>query len=172
MSEPESVIVGTIGRPHGLRGEVTVRPRTDSVEVRFATGATVRLDDRELTVSRHSWVQGHLVVAFDGIGDRSAAEGLRGRDLWAYAGQEALEEDEFRDLALIGLAVVDPDGVALGEVVGIEHPPAQDLLVIRTPSGDRLVPFVSQLVPEVDPVAGRVVVTPIPGLLSEVPDED
>lgn len=172
MSEPESVIVGTIGRPHGLRGEVTVRPRTDSVELRFADGASLQLDGRALTVSRHSWVQGRLVVAFDGIGDRSAAEGLRGCDLWAYAGEEALDDDEYRDRALIGLVVVDPDGVARGEVVGIEHPPAQDLLVIRTPAGDRLVPFVSELVPEVDPAAGRIVVNPIPGLLSEVPDAD
>ncbi len=172
MSEPELVIVGTIGRPHGLRGEVTVRPRTDSVELRFAAGASLRLDDRVLTVNRHSWVHGRLVVAFEGVSDRSAAEGLRGRDLWASAGEEALDEDEFRDRALVGLAVVDADGTALGEVVGVEHPPAQDLLVIRTPAGDRLVPFVSELVPEVDPAAGRIVVNPIPGLLSEVPDAD
>ena len=59
-------------------------------------------------------------------------------------------------------------------MIRVEHPPAQDLLVVRTPSGDRLVPFVSALVPEVDPAAGRVVIDPIPGLLSDgdADDED
>ncbi len=168
----DQVIVGTVGRAHGLRGQVTVRPRTDSVAERFAPGATVTAGDRRLTVSGHGLQQGRLVVWFEGVTDRTAAEALRGVDLWAEGVPEAIGADEFHDSELIGLAAVAPDGRALGEVVAVEHPPLQDLLVVRTPSGDRLVPFVVALVPEVDPVGGRVVIDPIPGLLEDVPDED
>ena len=169
---PDQVVVGTIGRPQGIRGQVTVRPRTDMPELRFAPGATLLAGGRELTVTGHSMTQGRLVVAFAGITDREAAESLRGLDLWAEVGTVDLEEDEFHDTDLIGLTAVDPSGTVLGEVVGVDHPPAQDLLVVRTPGGDRLVPFVTALVPLVDPAAGRLVIEPIPGLLSEADDED
>lgn len=168
----EQVIVGTVGRPQGVRGEVTVRPRTDAVAERFAAGATLHTDARTLRVTGHSFVQGRLVVAFEGVADRDAAEALRGLELWAEAGGTVLDEDEYHDTDLIGLAAVDTFGNPLGQVVAVEHPPAQDLLVVRTPSGDRLVPFVAALVPQVDAAAGRVVIDPIPGLLSEVDDED
>lgn len=166
------MIVGTIGRAHGLRGQLTVRPRTDSVEERFAPGAVVVADGRTLTVAGHSYAQGRLVVWFAGITDRTSAEELRGVDLWVEGVPEVIGEDEFHDSELIGLAAVAPDGRMLGEVVAVEHPPLQDLLVVRTPNGDRLVPFVAALVPEVDPAAGRVVIDPIPGLLDEVSDAD
>ena len=168
----DQVIVGTVGRAHGLRGQVTVRPRSDAVEDRFAPGAALTVSGRTLTVTRHSWQQGRLVVAFADVGDRTAAEALRGLDLWADGPSEVVEEDEFHDTELIGLAAVDPSGTALGEVVAVRHHPAQDLLVVRTPAGERLVPFVAELVPEVDPAAGRLVIDPIPGLLDEVPDAD
>ena len=168
----DQVIVGTVGRAHGLRGQVTVRPRTDAVEDRFAPGARLTAGGRQLTVTAHSWQQGRLVVGFAGIGDRTAAEALRGLDLWADGAAEAAGDDEFHDTELIGLTAVDPFGSTLGEVVAVRHHPAQDLLVVRTPSGERLVPFVEALVPEVDPAAGRLVIDPIPGLLAEVPDAD
>ena len=168
----EQVIVGTVGRAHGLRGQVTVRPRTDSVEQRFAAGAVVTTQGRPLTVTGHSWLNGVLLVSFDQVGDRTSAEALRGAELWAEGIAEPTEPDEYADLALIGSSVVAPDGTVLGSLVAVQHNPAQDLLVVRTASGDRLVPFVEALVPEVDLGARRIVVNPIPGLLSEVEDAD
>lgn len=166
------VIVGTIGRPQGLRGEVTVRPRTDQIETRFAAGAVLVAEGRTLTVVTHSMVQGKLVVAFDGVADRASAEALRGVELWVDSTEDALADGEYHDASLIGLPVVTPDGEAVGTIAAVEHPPAQDLLVVRTAHGNRLVPFVTELVPNVDLAQGRVVIVPIPGLLSEVPDED
>lgn len=170
MNEP--VIVGTVGKPHGLRGEVLVRPRTDEVAERFAAGASLRVGEQELEVSGHSLQQGRLVVRFAGVSDRSSAEALRGLDVWAKIASEATDEDEFHDLELIGLRVEDLAGAELGRVIAIQHHPAQDLLVIKTESGERLVPFVAALVPTVDPAAGRLVVNPIPGLMAELPDAD
>ncbi|MCC6496548.1 MAG: ribosome maturation factor RimM [Propionibacteriaceae bacterium] len=168
----EQLIVGTIGRAHGLRGQVTVRPRTDSIAERFAPGAVLQAGGRSLTVAAFNLQQGRLVVAFTEVTDRSAAEDLRGLDLTAIGVPDALEADEYHDTELIGLAAVDPAGNSLGDVVAVHHNPTQDLLVLRTPGGERLVPFVTYLVPEVDPAAGRVVINPIPGLLTEVPDAD
>ncbi len=168
----QQVIVGTVGRPHGLRGEVTVRPRTDRVEERFAVGAELLLDGRALTVSSRNQTQGRLVVAFAGVTDRAGAEELRGCDLWADADDEPLADEEYADVALIGSSAFDPSGELLGEVIGVHHNPSQDLLVVRTAAGERLVPFVAELVPEVDPANQRLVINPIPGLLSEVPDAD
>lgn len=166
------IIVGTVGRPQGLRGQVTVRPRTDQIEARFAPGTELSADGRTLSVISHALVQGKLVVTFAGVGDRGAAEALRGTELWAEAGEDDLDEGEFHDASLIGLSVVTPEQQQVGTIVAVEHPPAQDLLVVRTPHGDRLVPFVAELVPEVDVDRGVAVIVPIPGLLSEVPDAD
>lgn len=167
----EQVIVGTVGRAHGLRGQVSVRPRTDNIERRFAAGTVLTAAGRPLTVASHGQQGGKLIVGFAEITDRAGAEALRGIDLWAE-GDIDTADGEFHDTALIGLAAVDPAGERLGEVIAIQHHPAQDLLVLRTPAGERLVPFVAALVPEVDPAAGRLVIDPIPGLLTEIADAD
>jgi 16S rRNA processing protein RimM len=75
------------------------------------------------------------------------------------------DPDEFHDFQLVGLSVVDVAGEQLGEVVRVEHGPAADLLVVRLTDGrEALVPFVRAIVPTVDVSAGRVVLTPPPGL--------
>ena len=73
--------------------------------------------------------------------------------------------DEFHDHQLVGLRVESLDGEPLGEVTGIEHAPSSDLIVVRRPGGGTaLIPFVRQIVPEVDVPGGRVVVDPPGGL--------
>jgi 16S rRNA processing protein RimM len=176
------VVVGRVGKPHGIRGEVTLDVRTDEPERRFAPGTTLRAEapagaDRRpatLTVARARWHQSTLLVAFEEIEDRNAAEAVRGTVLHATLGRDETPEDpdEYYDHQLVGLAVVDLDGTALGEVKAVVHGSAQDLLTVRTADGrDALVPFVSALVPEVDLAAGRLVVADRPGLVSPFPDE-
>jgi 16S rRNA processing protein RimM len=175
------VVVGRIGKPHGLRGEVTVDVRTDEPERRFAPGSTLRAEPppgsvsslRSLTVAGSRQHQAVLLVSFEELTDRTAAEGARGIVLHATipAGQSPDDPDEYYDHQLVGLAAYDVDGTALGTVAGLVHGGAQDLLRVETPDGrEALVPFVKALVPEVDLAGGRVVIADRPGLVTPLPD--
>jgi 16S rRNA processing protein RimM len=180
------LVVARIGRAHGLRGEVTVEVHTDVPERRFVRGAVLHVPDggrqRELaaagrpttlTVTGARNHNGILLLTFAEVPDRTVAEALRDVLLEADVPEadDVVEPDAWYEHQLVGLSVVDPAGTQLGEVVGLQDRPAQDLLVVRTPAGERLVPFVHALVPVVDPVAGRVVVDAPPGLLDDVIDE-
>ena len=164
------LIVGQIARPHGVRGEVVVEVRTDEPQERYAVGSVLQTDPTvagPLTVVESRPHQGRFLVTFDGIADRDAADGLRGVLLCVDSADvpPSDDPDEFSDHELVGLRARTPAGEDLGEVVRIEHAPANDLLVLRRPDGgSALVPFVKAFVPEVDVAGGRVVLTPPDGL--------
>lgn len=164
------VVVGRIGRPHGIRGELAVEPRTDEPEARFAVGSVLITDPAAagpLTVNSVRWHKDWLLVSFDGYADRTVAEGLRGVLLCVDTADlpEPEDPDEFHDHQLVGLAAVADDGEKLGEVVRVEHALGSDLLHVRLTGGKTvLVPFVKAIVPEVDVAGGRVVLTPPDGL--------
>jgi len=177
------VVVGRVGKPHGIRGEVTVDVRTDEPGLRFADGAVLRAVPpkgsasplRALTVESARWHQSTLLVAFEEIPDRNSAEAARGILLYADIDADATPDDpdEFYDHQLIGLAAYDVDGTHLGEVTALMHGGAQDLLTIRTPDRrDALVPFVKALVPEVDLAGKRVVIADRPGLVTPLEDDE
>ncbi|MCT2277593.1 ribosome maturation factor RimM [Micromonospora chalcea] len=175
------LVVGRIGKPHGIRGEVTVEVRTDEPEARFAPGSVLTTESGvtpsepgawrvppTLTVEAARWHQGRLLVAFEGVLERDVAEALRNTLLGVDSADVAPPEDpeEFHDHQLVGLAVVTRDGEHVGEVARIDHAPASDMLVLRRPEGrTALVPFVKAIVPEVDLAGGRVVVDLPGGLL-------
>ena len=170
--EEHLLVVGRIGKPQGIKGEVTVQVRTDDPDSRFAAGAGLLTDPAErgpLTVAASRWQNGRLVVAFDGVGDRNAAETLRGTLLQVDARTlpPPEDEDEFHDHVLRGMAAELVDGTRLGEVVDVLHLPHGDVLVVRRgDTGDEvLVPFVKAMVPVVDVPGRRVQVDPPKGLL-------
>jgi 16S rRNA processing protein RimM len=172
------VIVGRVGRPHGIRGEVVVGVRTDEPDLRFAVGASLDAGptaDGEtaptqiLRVDGKRWHSGQLLIAFAGITDRTAAGELTGS--WLSVDSSQLppppDPDEFRDHELIGLSVRTSAGQAVGVVTDVLHH-GQDLLVVRRAadqSEEYLIPFVKAIVPEVDVAAGVLVIDPPPGLL-------
>ena len=164
------LVVGQISRPHGVRGEVAVQIRTDDAETRFAAGSVLLTDPAAgpLTVAAARWHQGRLLVCFAEIADRTAAERYRGIELLVEVDPDAQPEDagEYYDRQLVGLRAVTVAGDDIGPVREVLHLPAQDVLVVADGAGGQaLIPFVSEIVPEVDLAAGVVRVDPPPGLL-------
>lgn len=169
MPTNADVVVGRIGRAHGLRGEVGVEVRTDVPEVRFAVGRTVFLADGDSLVVESSRPHGRvLLVTFEGVSDRTAAEALRGQLLFVEADDVVAmtEPDTYFDHQLIDLMVHDPHGLLLGKVSEVVHLPGQDLLAVTLEAGDEvLIPFVSEIVTNVDLAAGVLTVDAPEGLL-------
>lgn len=161
-------LVARVGKAHGLRGEVTVQVHTDSPEERFVPGAVFADEAGQTAYTLRSarLHNGIWLLAFEGTNDRSAAEALRGVRLHVPEdGDDEDDDDAWYEEDLVGLQVVDPSGAVLGTVTGLEVRPAQDLLGIALTDGRTgQVPFVAELVPEVDVNSGRVVVAAPPGL--------
>ncbi len=172
MSEPpfDTVVVGRIGRPHGVRGEVTVEVRTDDPDLRFVPGAVFATEPPSrgpVTITRVHWHGTTLLLGLDGVDSREAAEAVRNTELLVGVADlpEIEDPDSFYDHQLVGLTARLTDGSELGEVTAVRHE-AQDLLVVRrSDGGEALVPFVTAIVPTVDLAGGYLVVDPPEGLL-------
>ncbi len=174
------VVVGRIGKAHGIKGEVSVEPRTDEPERRFVVGAALAAarpngtDPHTLTIRSLRWHQERLLVVFEEIPDRNAAEASRGLVLRVTVDPSDSPDDpeEFYDHQLVGLAAFTTEGETVGEVTEVIHTSGQDLLAIRTPDGEALVPFVQALVPVVDLAGRRLEIADRPGLLTPLPDDE
>ncbi|MDO4243946.1 MAG: ribosome maturation factor RimM [Actinomyces sp.] len=164
--------VAVIGPAHALRGEVRLEIRTDNPRGRLAPGTVLPAEPAtgpaaagSLTVESLRFDGSRWFAVFAEAGDRNAAEALRGVRLLVDTDQAADEEDAWYAHELVGLRAVHVDGAELGEVVDVEPGVAQDRLVVRTGEGQKVaVPFVSALVPRVDPEAGVVAIDPPGGL--------
>ncbi len=165
------VCLGVVGRPHGVRGLVRIRPFTEDPRGIAAYGPlTDRKTGRVYEVSVANVAKGMVIARIEGIDDREAAEALGGVELWVSRGvlPEIDEEEAYYHHDIIGLKAVTGGGRAIGEVVGVENYGAGDLLELRTPDGRLvLVPFTRRCVPEVDIEGGRVVIEPQAGMLDE-----
>ena len=170
------VVVGRIGKPHGIRGEVTVDVRSDEPDRRFADGARLRAQAPRdaaavpayLTVARTRWHQGVLLVAFEEAGDRNSAETLRGTVLHVTLDPEETPEDpeEFYDHQLEGMTVSTSGGRVVGTVTEVLHTGAGELLAVRAGDGPEvLVPFVSAIVVSVSLADNAIEIDPPDGLL-------
>lgn len=170
------VVVGRIGRAQGLRGEVGVDVRTDVPEKRFAVGRALITDDphrASLVVAGSRWQGQRFIVRFEGILDRTAAEGLRGLQLECEVpiSEQADDPQEFFDWQLTGCDCVTVDGRPLGVVTEVIHLPGQDLLMVATSPTEAatatMVPLVAQIVPSVDIANHRIVLDPPAGLFGD-----
>jgi 16S rRNA processing protein RimM len=174
--------VGRLLKAHGLKGALKLELYTDDPAKRFVPGAVFSLQvpaaspwhGKTLELTELRWYNGHPVAFFEGVVDRTAAETLVKAILWidADVAAEEPEPDAWYDHQLVGLRALRDDA-EVGEVVRVEHLPAQDLLVVKTADrGEVLVPFVSAIVPTVDLAAGTVTLTPPAGLFEELPVAD
>ena len=164
------IVVGRIGKPHGVRGEVTVEPRTDEPQLRFADGAVLLTDTGSLRIESVRFHQGTPLVAFEGVLDRTGAEALRNTLLFIDTDNDVPSDDpdEFWDHELIGLAVVDESNNNIGSIADVLHLPGQDVLVVTKVNGaEALVPFVRDIVPAINREARTVVVRDPGGLFDD-----
>jgi 16S rRNA processing protein RimM len=154
----DRLVVGRIGRAHGLRGEVAVRFTSNRPE-RAEPGAVLHAGDRPLVVATSRPHQDRVLVRFEGIDDRTAAEALQGLELTAAPlGDEVeLGDDELWVHEIVGAEVRDRAGDVIGRVAAVEANPAHDLLVL---DGGALVPMVFV----VEQRDGVVVIDPPDGL--------
>jgi 16S rRNA processing protein RimM len=176
MAETLEVVVGVIGRAHGIRGDVTIDVRTDEPERRFAVGQVLRAEEgpRRFTVTAARDHSGRLLVHFAELADRTAAEAARSTVLVADVDPAELpeEEDAYYDHQLVGLSVLAADGSRVGTVRDVLHLPLQDTLEVDTPAGVRLVPFVAAVVPTVDLEARALHLADVVGLLEDADDDE
>lgn len=157
------LLVGRIGRAHGIAGEATIEVRSDEPEKRFALGAQLHSDEHGvLTITSGRVHNGILLLGFTGFTDRNQIEKLRNTLLYAEVDIDEAGEDtnDYHVLQLIGCSAYLESGELFGEVTDVINLPGQDLLAIKTPTHESLVPFVHQLVPIVDVKAKRLVVIP------------
>jgi 16S rRNA processing protein RimM len=173
--EPRRVLLGIVVGAHGVRGDVRIKSFTDEPT---DIGAYGPLSDE---AGRRSWriepravVRGAVVARMDGIGDRNAAEAIKGLRL--YVERTALPETaerEWYETDLLGLQVVGKDGTDFGRVLAFHDYGAGTSMEVSGATGGKslVVPFTDEAVPEVDLAARRVVIDPPPGLLGSDGDE-
>ncbi len=155
--------IGRIGKPHGLRGEVTVVITSDRPE-RTAPGAVWHLRTGPVTVRSARPHQTRWVVVLDGVGTREQAEALTGEVIQA----EAIHDpDALWVHELVGADVVTPDGTSWGSVVAVLSNPADDLLEL---DDGTLIPV--GFVTDSSDLPARLVVDPPEGLLVVDPSEE
>lgn len=159
MSE-ELMVAAVVGAARGLRGEVGLDVRTDRPDKVFEPGRVLTTDSKEfpeLTVESWSTQQGRFLAFFAEVASREDADALRGTSLLT---PPSAEEDAWYPDELRGLAAVDTLGNPLGTVKTLRLGSAQDLLVVEYEGRDVMVPFVTELVPQVLPAEGKVVIDP------------
>ncbi|NXY97390.1 ribosome maturation factor RimM [Streptomyces sp. BR123] len=167
------LVVARIGRAHGIKGEVTVEVRTDEPELRLAPGAVLLTEPAAtgpLTIETGRVHSGRLLLRFEGVKDRNGAEALRNTLLIAEVDPAELPEepDEYYDHQLIDLDVVLEDGTEVGRITEISHLPSQDLFIVERADGSEvMIPFVEEIVAEIDLEEQRCVITPPPGLIDD-----
>lgn len=162
------ISVGYVRRAHGTRGDVIVRVLTDNPD-RYAPGSEFLTDEpmaRRLVVESVREHNDGLIVGFEGMDDRDAAEQLQGVTLTIDRSQRReLANGEYWADDLEGLSVIDTAGRRLGTVTRVVLGEAQDRIVVRTDDGsDVEVPFVEAIVGEMHPSLGHLVVDPPEGL--------
>jgi 16S rRNA processing protein RimM len=167
------VLVGRISAAQGLRGEVRIASFTEIPEHIAAYGPLTDRTGRGVTIEALRVIKGSVLAArLAGVADRSAAEALKGVELYVEKSRlPAADDDEWYYDDLVGLRADGADGSALGKVVAVQNYGAGDLLEIRLADGGRtvLVPFTQAAVPEIDAKAGRIVVI-LPEEIEDRPD--
>ena len=160
------LVVGRIGRAHGVLGEATIEVRTDDADLRFAVGNAVTLENsKKLIIKSSRWHNQVLLLSFEGITDRNQIEELRDQLISAEVDTSAMAPGEYHYQQLIGSQVFLQSGDQVGVVGEIVKLPGQDLLSVDKGGSQVLVPMVKQIIISIDVAAKKIVINPPEGLL-------
>lgn len=160
-SSSNTIEIGFVARAHGVRGGLRVR-----ASEALAAADTLYLGGTPYKVVHASRDKDDWLVTVEGVADRDAAEALRGAVVAVDRAVVPVADDELLVADLVGCAVFDVAGAALGEVTGSFHSGAHEVLEVRRPDGGEfMLPFVDAMVKEVDVEARRIVCDPPPGLV-------
>lgn len=165
--ETEFIVIGQITKPHGVRGELRVKPYTDEPE-RFTWLERVYVGEtspRLMDVEQARVHQGMVLLKLTAVSDRDAADALRGEWLMVPEAEALpLEEGEYFLFQLEGLAVFSDEGEALGSIASVIETGANNVFVVRGEQGELLLPDIADVVQEIDFENGRMTVKLLPGL--------
>ncbi len=171
---PDTVIVGRVRKPHGVRGEVRIEVLSDNAD-RFVAGVELQLVPSELsrgltprtvTIERSRPDKGDLLVHFEGIEDRDAVEGWRGALLEVdRASVPAAEDGTYYYFELVGCRCHDRQAGDLGEIVDVLEDGGGLLLLTRHGDRELPIPFVNRFIEHIDIQAGRIELNLPPGLV-------
>jgi 16S rRNA processing protein RimM len=164
------ILVGRIGRTHGIRGDVFVNPETDAPEERFVEGRVLHLEapgrSGQVTIASVKFHQGRPIIGLEGVDTMEAAEALAGAELRIPEAElPPLPGDTYYRHDLVGCEVRDTKGRAIGRVTSVDGPIERSRLVIAGPRGEVMVPMVGGICVSVDPGSKVIVVDPPQGLL-------
>ena len=150
--------VGRISKAHGVKGALRVELLTDFPE-RFAAGSELDVGGRSMVVAGSEERNGGLIVRFQGVEDRTAAEELVGSYCTLpLAAAKPLAADHYYHFQLVGLRVFDLGGRELGQVDEVLTYAANDVLRVVAGKREVLIPMVKTVVDSIDPIEGRIIV--------------
>lgn len=169
MSQPERIIVGSIGGAYGVHGEVRIKSYTATPEdIESYSPLTSEDGAQSYALALIRPTKGGFIARIAEVASKEEADALKGTDLFARRDQlPSLPDDEFYHTDLIGLEVFDTGGAAMGKVKAVQNHGADDLLEVIAPgaSSTILLPFTRAVVPTVDLTAGKIIADPPEGLL-------
>jgi 16S rRNA processing protein RimM len=154
----ERLEVGYVARAHGVRGELRVHLHAAASTTLFDV-ERVWIGGREMAIAHARPTNAAILLTVEGIEDRDAAEALRGQTVEVERDAVPLAEGEFFLADLPGYEVVTQAGEAWGRVASV-LPGAQDLIIIRDDTVERMLPVVPEFIVSVDAAARRIVIEP------------
>jgi 16S rRNA processing protein RimM len=171
MRDSEELIpVGKIIGTHGIKGQMKLNSYSGNADsLSAARSVTLRSPKgslRELTLQSFNANSGKFIIGFKEFDDINLVESFQGYEICLKRGQlPALDDDEYYWSDLIGLKVITEDGTLLGTVADIFETGSSDIYVVKNEEREYLIPAIGDVIKDIDPVGGKIIVTPIDGLL-------
>lgn len=165
MSDDGLIVIGRLQKPFGIRGEIRVQAYTETFEA-FEKSEWLQIKEKRMVIKQIRIHKGSVLVLFDGISTPEQVSEFSGQLVQTLAQNLPVkDEDEYYYFELIGLDVFTESGRHLGKITEVMATGANDVFVVNGDSGEILIPFIDEVVTDIDLVAKKVQVNPMEGLI-------